>query len=63
MATSTNSDFTAASAGSDLSYATALFTGDKGTVLTCDMKIQAGLEPHGFGDCEGSKGKKYKLQF
>ena len=60
---STDSDSTFAPVGSDVTHATALITGDKGTVLTCDMKIQAGIEPHGFGDCEGNKGKKYKLQF
>jgi hypothetical protein len=63
MVANTGSDFTVAPVGSEISYATALFTGDKGTVLTCELKIQAGIEPHGFGDCEGNKGKKYKLQF
>ena len=58
-----DSDFTFAPAGSSITNASALITGDKGTVLTCEMKIQAGIEPHGLGNCEGNKGKKYKLQF
>ncbi len=43
--------------------ATAFFKGDKGTMLNCEMKIEAGLSPHGIGTCDDNQGKKYRLQF
>lgn len=42
---------------------TAYLKGDKGTMLTCAMKIEAGFSPHGIGNCEDNHGRTYKLQF
>jgi len=51
------------SVDSNIANANAFLTGDKGTVLTCSMQIQAGLSPHGIGGCDDNRGKKYRLQF
>lgn len=43
--------------------AIATLIGDQGTVLDCEMLIQAGFRPHGFGTCKDNKGRQYRLQF
>ena len=62
-ATSTASGFGFSSAGSNIANATAYLNGDKGTVLNCEMQIEAGFSPHGIGGCIDNKGEKYRLQF
>ena len=62
-ATSTASGFGTGSVGSNIANATAYLAGDKGTVLTCEMLIEAGFSPHGIGKCSDNKGKNYRLQF
>ena len=57
------SGFGTASIGSNIANATAYLKGDKGTMLTCRMQIEAGLSPHGIGGCDDNRGGKYKLQF
>jgi hypothetical protein len=52
-----------ASADSNIANSTAYLTGDKGTMLSCEMQIRAGLSPHGIGGCGDNKGIKYRLQF
>jgi hypothetical protein len=52
-----------APAPSNLANATAFLKGDKGTMLTCSMVIQAGGSPSGIGDCTDNRGGKYKLLF
>jgi hypothetical protein len=49
--------------GSNVGNATAYLTGDKGSSLNCQMKIEAGLNPHGLGACSDQKGGQYRLQF
>lgn len=51
------------SASSNIADANAFLSGDKGTTLTCTMKIEAGLSPHGIGQCQDNKGMSYQLQF
>jgi hypothetical protein len=48
--------FAAGSVGSNIADATAYLTGDKGTTLTCEMRIQAGHFPHGIGHCADNRG-------
>jgi hypothetical protein len=55
--------FASGSVGSNMANATAYLTGDKGTTLTCEMQIQAGLSPHGIGHCADNNGVQYRLQF
>lgn len=43
--------------------AIATMIGDRGSVLDCEMLIQAGLRPHGFGTCKDKQGRVYRLQF
>ena len=57
------STFGSGSAQSNMANATAYLQGDKGTMLNCVMKIEAGLSPHGLGECTDNKGGKYRLQF
>ena len=57
------SGFGRGSIGANTANATAYLKGDKGTMLNCEMKIEAGLSPHGIGACDDNYGKKYKLQF
>lgn len=57
------SGFGVESIGSNTANATAFLKGDKGTMLSCEMKIEAGLSPHGIGACEDNHGGKYRLQF
>jgi len=51
------------SSGSNMADATAYLRGDKGTMLTCTMRIQAGVYPHGIGDCTDNRRTTYRLQF
>lgn len=55
--------FSVAQTRSKTATANAFLKGDKGTMLTCVMQIEAGLQPHGIGECNDNRGKKYKLQF
>jgi hypothetical protein len=48
---------------SNMATSTAYLTGDKGSMLNCDMQIQAGFSPHGIGGCSDQKGGRYRLQF
>lgn len=48
---------------SNMANATALLTGDKGSTLTCQMRIEAGLSPHGIGTCRDNRGVNYRVQF
>jgi hypothetical protein len=57
------SGFASGSVGSNIANATAYLKGDKGTMLTCRMQIEAGISPHGIGDCTDNRAGKYKLQF
>ena len=57
------SGFSNSSISSNVANATAFLQGDKGTLLSCRMQIEAGLNPHGFGSCEDNKGSRYRLQF
>ena len=57
------SSFGSGSIGSNIANATAFLKGDKGTTLNCTMKIEAGLSPHGIGECQDNNGKQYRLQF
>lgn len=58
-----NARFSVNSASSNLANATAYMKGDRGTMLTCSMAIEAGLSPHGIGTCQDNKGGQYRLQF
>jgi hypothetical protein len=49
--------------GSNIANATAYLTGDKGSMLNCEMKIEAAISPNGIGGCTDQKGGKYRLQF
>jgi hypothetical protein len=50
--------------GSNIANATAYLTGDKGSMLNCEMKIEASIiTPHGIGGCADQRGGKYRLQF
>lgn len=62
-ATSTASGFGFGSVGSNIANATAYLAGDKGTMLNCEMQIEAGFSPHGIGGCVDNKSEKYRLQF
>lgn len=55
--------FGSSSTGSNIGNATAFLTGDRGTSLNCEMKIEAGLSPHGMGACSDQRGGRYRLQF
>lgn len=57
------SRFTTSSGGSNLAPTTAFLKGDKGSMLTCEMQIAAGFNPHGIGTCQDNRGKAYRLQF
>ena len=50
---------------SNIANANAFLKGDKGTMLTCVMKIEGAVvsSPHGIGGCNDNLGKKYRLQF
>jgi hypothetical protein len=50
-------------AGSNIADATAYLRGDRGSMLTCSMKIEAGVSPHGLGSCTDNHGGSYRLQF
>jgi hypothetical protein len=50
-------------ARSNIANATAFMRGDKGTILTCEMQIEAGLFPHGIGQCKDNRAITYHLQF
>jgi hypothetical protein len=49
--------------GSNLANAEAFLQGDKGSMITCAMVIEAGVSPHGIGDCRSQSGTIYRLQF
>lgn len=49
--------------GSNIANATAFLTGDKGSSLNCEMKIEAGFSPHGLGTCTDNRGAQYRVQF
>lgn len=55
--------FGSGTVSSNMANATAFLTGDKGSSLNCQMTIQAGLSPHGIGDCFDKNGVKYHVQF
>ncbi|CAJ0879378.1 hypothetical protein AMST5_03055 [freshwater sediment metagenome] len=48
---------------SSVADANAFLNGDKGTMLTCTMKIENDITPHGIGQCQDNKGVNYQLQF
>ncbi|OYV63753.1 MAG: hypothetical protein B7X01_00025 [Acidiphilium sp. 21-62-4] len=48
---------------SNMANARGFLHGDKGTMLTCSMQIQAGLNPHGIGTCTDNHDEHYDLQF
>jgi hypothetical protein len=48
---------------SNVANAQALLHGDKGSILNCDMQIEAGFFPHGIGTCVDNHAKGYRLQF
>jgi hypothetical protein len=37
--------------------------GDKGTVIELSFEIQPGFKPHGHGEGQDNKGKRYQVQF
>ncbi|MEZ5762839.1 MAG: hypothetical protein R3D69_00355 [Xanthobacteraceae bacterium] len=39
----------------------AYLKGDKGSMLTCEMTIEAGLSPHGIGTCVDQANGRYRL--
>ena len=47
----------------NMSQASAILVGSKGTVLNIKMQIQAGRPPIGFGEATDNAGKKYNVQF
>jgi hypothetical protein len=47
---------------SNIANANAYLKGDKGTLLSCVMQIEAAFNPHGIGGCDDNFGKKYRLQ-
>jgi hypothetical protein len=47
----------------NMSQASAVLVGSKGTVLNIKMQIQAGSPPIGFGEATDNAGKKYNVQF
>jgi hypothetical protein len=49
--------------GSNIANATAYLTGDKGSMMNCEMKIEASISPHGIGGCTDQRGGKYRMQF
>lgn len=49
--------------GSNIANTNAYLTGDKGTTLNCQMKIEGGFSPHGIGGCTDQRGGRYRLQF
>jgi hypothetical protein len=55
--------FGSGTVSSNMANATAFLTGDRGNSLNCQMTIQAGLSPHGIGDCFDKNGIKYHVQF
>ena len=60
-ASATGTSFTGMA--SNMATSSAYLNGDNGSVLSCDMQIQAGLSPHGIGACTDQTGGKYRLQF
>ena len=58
---STSSHSTSSAFGN--AAATAFMTGDKGRTLNCDMMVDAGLHPHGMGNCTDQFGTAYRIQF
>jgi ribosomal protein L35AE/L33A len=51
------------SISSNTANATAYLKGDKGTMLNCEMRIEAGFPPHGLGTCQDNQSQNYRLQF
>ena len=49
--------------GSNMADASAFLRGDKGSMLTCTMRIEAAVYPHGLGTCTDKRGGSYRLQF
>lgn len=49
--------------GSNIADATAYLRGDKGSMLTCSIKIEAGVFPHGLGSCSDNHGGHDRVQF
>ena len=49
--------------GTSTARATAFLKGDKGSIIYCQMEIQAGLNPHGLGKCQDQKEIVYRVQF
>lgn len=48
---------------SNVAPAQATLVGNKGTVITLNMQIQAGNPPVGIGEGQDNHGKKYTIQF
>jgi len=44
-------------------YGAGVLVGDKGTVLDCQLNINAGRPPRGNGTCTDQHGRRYRLQF
>jgi hypothetical protein len=59
----TTNGFGSSTVSSNMANATAFLTGNQGGSLTCQMAIQAGISPHGIGDCVDKAGVKYHVQF
>lgn len=59
----TASGFGSSRASSNIGNASAFLKGNKGTTLNCEMQIEAGLNPHGIGQCTDQRGGRYRLQF
>ena len=55
--------FNNTSISSNIGNAQAILQGDKGSSMTCKMKVEVGLSPHGIGVCQDNKGINYRLQF
>jgi len=49
--------------GSNMADATAFLRGDKGSMLSYSMRIEAAASPHGLGICTDNHGGRYRLQF
>lgn len=48
---------------SNIANATGFLRGSNETMMTCQMEIQAGLNPHGIGVCTDNHNNEYQLQF
>lgn len=60
---SSASAFGSSSVSSNIGNTTAYLKGNKGSMLTCKIQIEAGLSPHGIGSCQDQKGQNFRVQF